>query len=274
MWEQSLVTIRERRFGDILDLALHVLRDNALAILFWGLLGILPFALLNYFLLPVEARSDIRGQEIEVTTTYALLYFWLVSWEIPLATSGITLLLGQRMFRPRVHYGQMIRHWFGSLAQLIVLQGIVRGVLHLFCLGLFVPYLSWPYLNEVILLERNPLVSKKRMSTMSRSIQLHRLYFGELTVRWFHALWIGGVLCLSLTLGLGTLVALFRAQYPPLSWWLAGFFPAAAWITVVFMSVVRFLSYLDLRIRKEGWEIELQLKSEAARLTRAEGAMG
>ncbi len=32
------------------------------------------------------------------------------------------------------------------------------------------------------------------------------------------------------------------------------------WIAIAFFAVVRFLSYIDRRIRLEGWEIELRLK--------------
>jgi hypothetical protein len=44
--------------------------------------------------------------------------------------------------------------------------------------------------------------------------------------------------------------------------------PFALWIVASFFSVVRFLSYLDRRIRNEGWEVELVLRAEAERLTR------
>ena len=33
-----------------------------------------------------------------------------------------------------------------------------------------------------------------------------------------------------------------------------------------FFRVVRFLSYLDLRIRHEGWEVELLMRAESLRL--------
>ena len=42
--------------------------------------------------------------------------------------------------------------------------------------------------------------------------------------------------------------------------------PLALWIVVMFMTVLRFLCYLDLRIRQEGWEVELLLRAEAAKL--------
>jgi hypothetical protein len=46
------------------------------------------------------------------------------------------------------------------------------------------------------------------------------------------------------------------------------YLPLSAWLVAGYLAVVRFLQYLDLRIRREGWEIELQLRAEAARLQR------
>ena len=43
-------------------------------------------------------------------------------------------------------------------------------------------------------------------------------------------------------------------------------YPACLWLVVAFLAVVRFLSYLDLRIRHEGWEVELLMRAEALRL--------
>ena len=40
----------------------------------------------------------------------------------------------------------------------------------------------------------------------------------------------------------------------------------AIWTVVSYFNVVRYLSYLDLRIRNEGWEIELRMRAEAARI--------
>ena len=43
--------------------------------------------------------------------------------------------------------------------------------------------------------------------------------------------------------------------------------PVSMWIASAFFCVVRYLSYLDLRIRHEGWEVELQMRAEASRIT-------
>jgi hypothetical protein len=36
---------------------------------------------------------------------------------------------------------------------------------------------------------------------------------------------------------------------------------------VSYVTVFRFLSYLDLRIRLEGWEVELKIRAEANRMS-------
>jgi len=40
------------------------------------------------------------------------------------------------------------------------------------------------------------------------------------------------------------------------------------WSIVGYTAVLRFLSYLNLRIRREGWDVELQVRAERARLAR------
>jgi hypothetical protein len=39
---------------------------------------------------------------------------------------------------------------------------------------------------------------------------------------------------------------------------------AAVWVAVAFFAVVRFLTYIDQRIRLEGWEVELRLRGAGA----------
>ena len=265
-WERSLVAIRERRFLSIMDLALHVVRENVPGVLGWTLAGVVPLGLLNHWVLaPALTLGTVDPDEFLFFD--ALVYAWLVSWEAPLATAGLTLYLGQRMFRARVDHGRIVRQWCGSIPQLLLLQGIVRGALHLVCIAFFVPYWFWPYLNEVVLLERNPLVRfSQGPNTLRRTMQLHGRWIGDLILRWLMALTTGTALALSLVLSFHTLAAMALTRQVEPWWTLHVFWPAALWTVVAFMTVVRFLSYLDLRIRHEGWEVELRLKSEALKL--------
>jgi hypothetical protein len=79
----------------------------------------------------------------------------------------------------------------------------------------------------------------------------------------------------SLMLGLSVLLSLWFAQGTLLRDWvwndamLHVCLPAAMWTVAGYMCVVRFLAYLDLRTRREGWAVELQLRAEGARLARS-----
>jgi hypothetical protein len=44
------------------------------------------------------------------------------------------------------------------------------------------------------------------------------------------------------------------------------FFPLILWIAALWDTVIRFLLYLNTRIRLEGWEIYLRLNAEVQRL--------
>ncbi|MBC7852732.1 MAG: hypothetical protein IAF94_04780, partial [Pirellulaceae bacterium] len=70
------------------------------------------------------------------------------------------------------------------------------------------------------------------------------------------------IIIVALYLGVGVLIG----QYE-LSWTFSVFiYPAAFWVVVAFYSVVRYLDYLDLRIRYEGWEVELLMRAEATKM--------
>jgi hypothetical protein len=53
-------------------------------------------------------------------------------------------------------------------------------------------------------------------------------------------------------------------------WWMDWFlYPLALWIVAFWGTIVRFLIYMNMRIRGEGWELELKLKAEARRFLEA-----
>ncbi len=190
---------------------------------------------------------------------------WYYSWqillvliEIPLATAPLTLYLGQLLFVARPQPRLIAENFGRSLPQLLLFQGLLQ------CISVF----AAPFLNEIILLERNPLSARRpgEISTRRRSAALHAGIGGDMFARRLGALLIGMLLTVALTLSFnfarGVLVGHNQAD-----WWLAAVeFPLAYWLVVGFFAVARFLSYLDVRIRREGWEVELSLRAEAARL--------
>ena len=127
-----------------------------------------------------------------------------------------------------------------------------------------------PFLIEIILLERNPIFGKKNVESMTigrRSQMLHGPSSGDISMRAIVCALVGIMLFFSVW---GTFIfisgVLFN-QWIPGAWMVQLGFPLALWVVFGFMTVVRFLNYLDLRIRQEGWEVELRLRAEASRLT-------
>jgi hypothetical protein len=261
---QRHISIRERDFAEILDLSLKVLRVH-----WWPLslalgIGAAPFALGNHWLLRWPDGETIWGPHATDLMIQTLL---LVLWEIPLATAPMTIYLGQVTFGRPTDPWNMIRNLAGSGLQIILLQAILRGILTMTMFGLLLPYIRWPYLNEIILLERNPLrAAANRPGTLRRSQSLHRNTHGELLRRWAWSTVVASVLVSALAVAIVSLTT--ELVGAPMS---AAFVwnictPIALWLVVGYFTIVRFLSYLDLRIRREGWELELSVRAEAERL--------
>ena len=109
---------------------------------------------------------------------------------------------------------------------------------------------------------------KGRMTTALRRSALHGGYVGELFVRWIGSLAAGTALFLSLWLSLWSGFGMLLNEWTWGKVVLTVYFPLALWLVVGYLTVVRFLGYLDLRIRREGWEVELMMRAEGARLAR------
>ncbi len=268
--DKTRIAIRERSWFDILDLSLHVIR--AYPGLFWCLAaGALPAALLNYFVLRgYLALLDFSENLFTQGPLLPYLYMqWLLTMiEIPLATSFITLYLGRALFMEKPRPLELLRQFVGCLGQLIWFQVVIRGLLGFFIIGWVVPYVSWPCLNEVILLERNPFRgrSTREISTYRRSSMLHASNGGDFFVWMLGGAVVATLLTISIWLTLLFLTSMLSGSYEVGATLLTVLLPAAEWIVAGYFAVVRYLSYLDLRIRREGWEVELLLRAERARL--------
>ena len=268
--DQTRIPIRERSFANLMDLSLRIIREHGPALLVTSVVGAAPFFALNYWLLRDWVPELDAVHWDESVWQYGICMAFLVVWQIPLATALTTLYLGDALFLGEPSWRGIARNFFSRLGQLFWLQVVVRGLFTWMCITWPVLFWSWPYLNEVILLERNPLSKGAGgVSTLSRNNSLHRFKGGLLFSRWMASAWVGvlwvGALWLAiqgtrqLLTGRGTY---FDADM--LRQWI----PLAVWVVISYFGVVRFLSYLDLRIRTEGWEVELRIRAEAARLYR------
>ncbi len=266
-FDQHRIAIRERSFLDLLDLALRVLREYAAPLAAWLAVGVLPAAAFNAWLL-----GDLPAQiDFAQMAYYLFLMTLLVIYEAPLALAPATLFLGQALFMQRPRWQGILRQWLGSLPQIVLYQGLLR-----------VLFLFRPYVNEIILLERNPIRRRGAFgkSTYARCRALHAGEFGELFGRWFISLAVAAVLLISLW---GSVLLARAMLLNSAEGWLGQvfegepeidlsivtvYYPLVLWTVAGYFAVVRFLAYVDLRIRREGWEVELVMRAERDRLTR------
>jgi hypothetical protein len=260
------IVIRERGYLELLDLALRVLRSVGAPFVLALAAGFAPFVLLNALLLNSLAAAKDGG------TLFAFLALMLMAvlLELPLAAAPATVCLGRALFNQPMNARQIARDVLRSLPQLILYQVLFRGFLIATVALCFVPFVATPYLNEVILLERNPYrASRLRpLATGQRSAMLHRGEQGDFFVHWLLSILIGAVLVSSIWGSFAlTAHSLFNAPTAGGSFYTWSY-PAALWIVAAYFTVLRFLGYLDLRIRREGWEVELLMRAELDRWTR------
>ncbi len=224
-------------------------------------MGILPAACFNFAI--TANRSFARAED---RPTFWLVAIALVMIEAPIATAPLTLYLGQTVFSRRAMPAQLARGFFSCLPQLFLLQFMLRALLIFPVFTCFIPYGLWPYLSEVILLERNPLLAGRgQISTLRRSSVLHRGDAGIFLLRALGALFLAPLLIVALWVSQNFVLQSLLGY--DLGW--TGKAVAAQvdlWLLVVYFTLARFLSYLDQRIRNEGWEVELLLRAERNRL--------
>jgi hypothetical protein len=258
------IAIRERPYIDILDLALRVFRAHAGPLLVLWAVGATPMIVLDRWLL-----ADLRDFDFQSASAYMLLMTMLVVWQVPLAMAPATLYLGQAVFVGRPDPKAVARDFRDMLPQLVLYQGLVRAVLLLLVVTWPMLFTARAYLSEIILLERNPLRSRtpETMTTMRRCRNLHAAQTGDLFAQWIGAAAVGLMLLLSIWFSIWCVGVVLSGNIEWEDSMFGIYFEVALWLVVGFFGLVRFLGYLDLRIRREGWEVELVMRAERARLS-------
>lgn len=261
--DRSQIAIAERSWPDNLDMALHVLRRYGAQLAGCALATIVPVAIVNHLLL-ASLAIDFNSDEVGGGVFYLITILILI--EAPLATAPMTLYLGAALFEEHPRPATIARGFLTCLPQMVLLQVVLRALFVLPMVTLIVPYGLWPYLNEIILLERNPLVARGgRLSTLRRNSQLHRGHSGDYLARGLASIGLAAMLIVAVFWTEATLAGTVFGLEDTYTLWLIEV-QAAFWLVMAYFTVVRFLSYLDQRIRAEGWEVELLLRAERARL--------
>ena len=289
--DQTRIAVRERGGLDTFDLTFHVLCSFAGRLIPALMIGIVPFAVLDYFLvgwMDEQLEFAVEGPPLRYLWSYSMLVFF----QGPAATIFGVAYLGGAVFRQDKSVGHVVREvlsvfpgfflcqiflrgtLLASVIPLVVYRGEPNGFLEGFVVFVMAVYVAFmralrPFVNEIVVLERNPLFSRSptAMTVNRRSSNLHNPSGGDLFAHWLGSILVAVMLSQILFWSLFMLRMVMVGNMNPLSpFCLHGLFPFALWTTVAFMGVNRFLSYLDLRIRQEGWEVELLMKAESNRL--------
>lgn len=250
--EDVQLAIRPRSILECLDITFLFCGRHWVGLLLASMVGIVPFALFNWWVFQDPDFNPYLG-------------YLLLAMETPWATMLLTLYLGQVTFSRRFSLRKAGRDCSRALVQMFAFQVIIRGL----CLviGVLVPmvFLGMYYLNEIILLEQTPLARTWSRRTALNTRALGRIV--SLRLMDLIVLVVGTYLLARL---LATISELWedRYQFTPdllfddvfeLDWQVQ----VAFWLVIVFLTVFRFVSYLDCRIRREGWDVELKLRAQA-----------
>lgn len=253
------VAVRPRDILECLDLAVMFCGRRPLAVALAVALGAVPCILINRLLL--GGWRDNEGLLFAGGVVLSIEAAW--------ASVPLTLYLGQAVFAERFAWRLAAGAFLRSLPALVLFQGVLRPLCLVIVFLSPVVFIGMYYLNQVILLERPPFtrIWSRRTAINQRNIG-HVLSLALLDL-------VILVLGVPLVTGLlGAVSALWRGRAVQ---WLPSFLgegsisvtlftwhgQIAFWSVCGLLTVFRFFTYLDARIRREGWDVELKLRSAA-----------
>lgn len=294
--DQTQIVIRARSLSEIGDLALRVIHRFPAATILGGLLGALPWAVANAALIGwivvEEWWIGLDDEEsVGALARYCFLMISLVVLQAPIAGSLTTIWIARAVFEPNVGWRDALADWRRRFWATLWPLGVVRGPLPLmlalaigwrepfdYARELFLPLgcLAWagflrgrrPFLPEILLLERCPRKSRDPgvITVKLRNRALHDPLTGELTARFLVVSAVLLLLAFGMVLALGWVRGVLFGQWESSLLMNLVVYPAMLWLIASISVVVRFLGYLDSRIRLEGWEVDLAVRAEADRL--------
>ena len=300
--DRTEIVIRARSALELLDLSLLVLKKHAVQIAVTSALLGLPLLVLDVIcvawmlgedtLLVAERMDDPLGAMRWRHSAHLIALFVM---QFPLISLPTTVFLGNQIFYEPMPIRKLLRRLWPIAGRSVLVLGILRLGLAGLVLELFVNAdvafdwliefwllfglaavgiifrAGWPFAPEIIGLELCPLRSHQadQISYAARSRNLHRLLMTDHVARFIGAASFSSLLFLTLISGQLFIMGASTGDWQ-WNWWFDHVsLPLTMWFVGLFMAVFRFLSYLDSRIRLEGWEIELRLKAEAARMAQS-----
>lgn len=271
--EDATIALEPRSVGECIDLAFLFYRRNARKLLTMSLLfGAIPVA------------TGVIASEVGTGWLWSGVLFLFLS---PFLGATVVAGVGRHIFGEDFTVGNALRHVSSRLGTLLVVLPAARlayAAVSLMCWGLLTLPVATRYgfLSEVVLLEQlrgNRI--PKRCEEILRDVWVE--VCGRYVAVAGFALGLSIVLFVLLDLGSQALfgIPVFVAK---ISWAIAaedvlnlltydpvlvGVLSATWWLVYPLARLAWFFCYLDARVRKEGWDVEIALRVEARRLQHA-----
>ncbi len=289
--DRTHVRIRERNVLEILDLTFQILRAYWRPFAILTFLGALPFALINHWLTAWFLNNEVGGSDLPMS------FMWhqtlLVFVEAPLASLLLTTYLGHAVFDETPGLSKMVGDILRGFGKILWAVLFLRGVALLVLVMVFATldggtWSPWrviivsflitmvyllrvfrPFVLELIVLEQPRWRSSdpQHPSFGQRSGQIHNSAAGVLLGRGMLFTVVACTMGWMVFGGIYTVAGMFAHNWYPEGWMMTVVWSGSLWVVVGYMTVVRFLNYLDVRIRQEGWEVELLIRAEAQKLS-------
>lgn len=303
--DKTAITITHRSTIDLIDISLIVIRRYWKSLLAIALPAILPVAIVNFLLLMPLTKYDtlvMATRDYATTDAYQFRYLCVMSGlvflESPLVLAGVTYFIGRAVFIEEPSIKEVflavwtrasallyiVGFWRLSLAAwgmaiVLTLNPLFDPWLEVFIFGFCVLGCAYclrglrPFAAEILLLERCPVFLGKnevqKLSFRQRSNWLHSAISSDLLGVHIGISFVAVMTTVALSLGfiflVGVLVGIWQWGF----WLDQILYPIVLWCIAIWTTVIRFLLYMNSRIRLEGWEVELKLKAEALRIEEA-----
>jgi hypothetical protein len=254
---EARVELRDRTVVDVVDLTLRFFMRHSLAYAKLSAIVLTPSFLLTWWI-----AFD--------TGSWGWAWIWALAIA-PFAASPFTVLASRLMFEPRAEMGEILKTSLTALPRMLAVRflqaiGVAFGAIAFLLpatwfLALFL------FTNEVVVLERASV-----SGALSRMQRLLSGGSGDaiLAVLFLLALHIMAVFLGDLV-GRGILEDVLEIAPPPSILVAKGstLGLAAFWWFVPFAATCRFLLYVNVRTRNEGWDVQTRFAAIAARAEEA-----
>ncbi len=250
--DHARVVLRPRSSSEILDLALRFMSEAAGKRYFHiGLLSLLPA-----WLLCVYARFGLHWEWVSV---------WLLALALATPLQGLyTIAVGKLMFAEHVRlreiFGQYFRRLPAYLVTLVLTRAMI-GVMSLLAFLVIPPLWMWGrvnYVHEACLLEQaGPVDAIGRAARMVARNSMGAV--GLVLILLVAA--TGFVVVTELLINNGLLDFMLQVGKPFGALFDEGGSAAAlagVFLAVPYWATARFLAYIDLRTRRDGWDVQLR----------------